>query len=210
MTDKTDKTRRTIDWEIIERDYRAGIKTLRQIAAEAGITHGAINKRAKVDGWERDLRKKILAKAEAKVSKAQVSSLVSKEARVSDAAVVEANAEIVASADLLNRKDVVLAIGTGRQQLEELANLGRPEFAERLEWLGELMLSPDDKGVDKANDLYRYVIGLSGRVKNLKDVIAGLATMIQIQRKILKLDQDANNNQAEVDDLLRKINASDV
>ena len=43
------------DWERIELDYRAGIKTLRQIADEHGITHGAINKRARRDGWERDL-----------------------------------------------------------------------------------------------------------------------------------------------------------
>ena len=40
------------DWERIELDYRSGIKTLRQIADENGITHGAINKRAKCDGWE--------------------------------------------------------------------------------------------------------------------------------------------------------------
>ena len=43
------------DWERIELDYRAGIKTLRQIADEHGITHGAINKRARRNGWERDL-----------------------------------------------------------------------------------------------------------------------------------------------------------
>lgn len=43
------------DWERIEADYRAGIKTLRQIADDHGITHGAINKRAKRDGWSRDL-----------------------------------------------------------------------------------------------------------------------------------------------------------
>ena len=37
-----------IDWEKIELDYRAGIKTMRQIADENGITHGAVNKRAKM------------------------------------------------------------------------------------------------------------------------------------------------------------------
>ena len=41
------------DWERIEFDYRVGLKTLRQIAGENGISHGAINKRAKRDGWER-------------------------------------------------------------------------------------------------------------------------------------------------------------
>ena len=50
MTDK----KLTPDWERIELDYRAGVKTLRQIAEEHGITHGAINKRAKRDGWARE------------------------------------------------------------------------------------------------------------------------------------------------------------
>lgn len=52
------------DWEKIELDYRAGIKTLREIAADHGISHQAINKRAKRDGWSRDLSAKIRAKAE--------------------------------------------------------------------------------------------------------------------------------------------------
>lgn len=51
------------DWKAIELDYRAGIKTLREIADAHGITHGAINKRAKRDGWTRDLKAKIQAKA---------------------------------------------------------------------------------------------------------------------------------------------------
>ena len=49
------ETQKAIDWEAIELDYRLGIKTLRQIAEEHEITHGAINKRAKKLGWERDL-----------------------------------------------------------------------------------------------------------------------------------------------------------
>ena len=80
------------DWERIELDYRAGVKTLRQIADEQGITHGAINKRAKRDGWERDLAAKIQANAEALVSKAAVSTPVSTETKVSERQVVEANA----------------------------------------------------------------------------------------------------------------------
>ena len=43
------------DWERIELDYRAGVKSLREIASEHGITEGAIRKRARRDGWERDL-----------------------------------------------------------------------------------------------------------------------------------------------------------
>lgn len=42
------------DWERIEIDYRAGLLSLREMAAKHGpLTEGAIRKRAKRDGWER-------------------------------------------------------------------------------------------------------------------------------------------------------------
>ena len=65
------------DWEAIERAYRAGLLSIREIASTQGITHGEINKRAKRDGWERNLKAKIQAKVDALVSKRTVSTLVS-------------------------------------------------------------------------------------------------------------------------------------
>lgn len=53
--------KKAIDWEKIELDYRAGVKTLRQIADEHDISHVSINKRAKRDDWVRDLSAKIKA-----------------------------------------------------------------------------------------------------------------------------------------------------
>lgn len=53
--------KKTPDWERIEADYRAGVLSLREIAAANGITEGAIRKRAKRDGWTRDLGAKIRA-----------------------------------------------------------------------------------------------------------------------------------------------------
>lgn len=95
-----------VDWERIELDYRAAVKTLRQIADEHGISHGAINKRAKRDGWERNLTEKIQAKADALVSKAAVSKEVSKEGRIAENAVIEANALTQAGVRLAHRADI--------------------------------------------------------------------------------------------------------
>lgn len=47
----------TPDWEAIETAYRAGMMSLREIAAQHGISEGAIRKRAKRDDWSRDRRK---------------------------------------------------------------------------------------------------------------------------------------------------------
>lgn len=41
------------DWERIEADFRAGLLSTREIASAAGVSHTAINKRAKRDGWTR-------------------------------------------------------------------------------------------------------------------------------------------------------------
>ena len=120
--DKTqkDKAKDAPDWERIELDYRAGIKTLRQIADENGITHGAINKRAKRDGWERDLSEKIQSKADALVSKALVSKPVSTETKVAERQIVDANAQAVADVRLGQRDDIGRAKGITRSLLDEL------------------------------------------------------------------------------------------
>lgn len=52
------ETKRT-DWEAIERDYRAGILSLREIAKRHGISDTAIRKKARANGWERDLTEKV-------------------------------------------------------------------------------------------------------------------------------------------------------
>lgn len=41
------------DWERIELDYRAGVKSLREIAEGSGVSHVGISKRAKRNHWER-------------------------------------------------------------------------------------------------------------------------------------------------------------
>lgn len=47
------KENKPIDWAGIERDYRAGVMSVREIAKWYGVSHTAINKKAKAEGWER-------------------------------------------------------------------------------------------------------------------------------------------------------------
>lgn len=98
MTEK-----KPIDWERVETDYRAGLLSLREIATAHGLTHGAINKRAKRDGWVRDLAAKIKAKADALVSKQAVSNSVSAAELATERQIVEANALEVAAVRMNQR-----------------------------------------------------------------------------------------------------------
>jgi hypothetical protein len=65
-TDMTHETRKSaaktaakkkprVDWDAVERDYRTGKFTLRELAAKYGCSHQAINLQAKKNGWTQDL-----------------------------------------------------------------------------------------------------------------------------------------------------------
>jgi len=179
-----------VDWERIELDYRAGIKTLRQIAEEHGITHGAINKRAKRDGWERDLSQKIQAKADALVSRAAVSKTVSADTRVAEKQVVEANAQTVADVRLAHRRDIHRARRLTNALLQELEQQTDPETLVLLGDLGELLENPDDKtGRDKLNELYQAVISLPERSKTMKVLAESLQKLVDMERTAFGMDK---------------------
>ena len=182
----------TADWERIELDYRAGVKTLRQIADEHGITHGAINKRAKRDGWERDLATKIQAKADALVSKAAVSKPVSMETRIAEREVIEANATAIADVRLAHRRDIQRTRGITMRLLEELEYQTGAENVYLLEQMGELLRNDDDKGRDKLNDLYQKIISLPGRAKTMKDLGESLRVLVALERQAFGLDDKDN------------------
>lgn len=175
----------SVDWDAIENDYRAGIKTLRQIAEEQGITHGAINKRAKRDGWERDLSAKIKAKAAALVSKDAVSKEVSSAAVVTERAVVEANAELQARIIREHRTDVTRYRALCKGLLSQLeAETGEPDLFDQI---GELLAAPDDKGQDKLNEAYRKAISLPSRIDGAKKLAETLKTLIGLERQAFGL-----------------------
>lgn len=177
------------DWERIALDYRAGIKTLRQIAEEHGITHGAINKRAKRDGWERDLSEKIHAKADALVSKAAVSSEVSTDTRIREQAVVDANAQAVADVRLAHRRDIHRARRLTNALLDELEKQTDPDTLVLLSQLGELLENPDERtGRDRLNELYHAVISLPERSKTMKVLAESLQKLVDMERLAFGMD----------------------
>jgi hypothetical protein len=169
------------DWERIEADYRAGVLSVREIAASQGITHGAINKRAKRDGWERDLSARIQAKADALVSKAEVSTQVSTERAATDKLIVEANAEAIARVRLSHRSDISRSRRLAMALLEELeVATGSIELFQEL---GDFLRSDDEKGADKRNDVYQRVISSVGRIDSMKKLSDTLKTLVGLERE---------------------------
>lgn len=105
------------DWDQIELDYRAGVKSLRQIASEQNVSEGAIRKRSKRDDWSRDLSKKIQDKADDLVRKETVRSEVRTKLTISEKDTIDANANVVASVRIAHRKDISRARSIANYQI---------------------------------------------------------------------------------------------
>ncbi|EOX9111403.1 MULTISPECIES: hypothetical protein [Providencia] len=182
------------DWEAIESAYRAGVMSLREIASQHGITHGAINKKAKKEGWERNLKEKINQKAEALVSKREVSTKVSTEKAISERILIEANAEVIANVRMEHRGDIRRARELTNNLFDELS----AECADvpALRKLGELMFSPDDNGRDKLNEIYHSIISLPERVKSAKALSETLKNLVGLERQAYGLDDVQPNKTA--------------
>ena len=180
-TIQVSKTRKVVDWEALELQYRAGIRSLKDIGREFNVSDAAIVKRAKRDGWSRDLKAKIQAKAEAKVSASLVSDEVRARTKVAERTVVEANAEAVAKVRLSHRTDIQRGRKLVLKLLSELEQ--QTDQVPELQELGEILRKEDDKGQDRLNDIYRAVISLPERTKTMKALAEALRILVSLERE---------------------------
>lgn len=125
--------KKQLDWEKIEREYRAGKLSIREIARQHGCTDKAIRKKAKAEGWSRDLS--------AKIDEAVRSKLVRAEVRDVDPAtereIVEAVATRSAGVVLSERKDLEALREQENKLMEELD--GEPSKLYLATYRGEII-----------------------------------------------------------------------
>lgn len=90
MSEKKSRATR-YDWAAIERDYRTGQYSNRELARLHGPSEGAIRKRAADGNWQRDLSEQIRQRVREKTGRAIAQELVKAE---TDAEIVEQAAEV--------------------------------------------------------------------------------------------------------------------
>ena len=182
----------TPDWEAIETAYRAGMMSLREIAAQHGISEGAVRKRAKRGDSSRDLAAKVKERADDLVRKAEVRKQVRTETALSERVLIEATAEVVAAVRMEHRGDIRRAREITNALFDELG--AECADVDSLRKLGELMLSPDENGRDKLNEIYHSIISMPERVKAVKALSEALKNLIGLERQAYGIDGPEGDN----------------
>lgn len=186
------RSRSAADWEVIERDYRAGVKSVRQIAKEQGVSHTAIQKRADAESWTRDLGAKIRAAAEAKlareVAKAQVAT--TEVAKAAERDIVEANATLQAQIVREHRADIQRARGLAQRLMADLeqAVQHRLVLEEAIE-----ELTADDRSLQRRNALMKAV-SIAEHTGTLEAMSRTLKNLIALERQAFGIDQMDDQN----------------
>ena len=189
------KPKEGVNWIAIEAEYRAGIKSLRDIGALHGVSAATISNKAKDQGWERNLQERIQMAVQEKVARTVAAS--------SDD-VVQANADALVTVELTQRQD----IKNLREMVAMLAEECRAQVKNPADFekLGELMAKDDGEGsVDKLNELYRKVVSMPGRIQAVKQLAETLKILIELERRVLKMDVDLSGKGSGIEDVLRRL-----
>ena|SRR5471032_1920507 len=186
------------DWEAIERAYRAGLLSVREIAASCGVSHTAIQKRAKANGWERDLKAKIKAKADSLVAKREVATQVASKSVETEREIIEVNAEVIANIRMAHRGDISRGRRLANKLLDELESLTDEQGT--IKTLIKQFKEGDHEDGEAMADmlaLANKIGALSSRTKTMKELAETLKTLIALERQAYDLDTKSGGNDAD-------------
>lgn len=179
-----EKRKRT-DWEAVERDYRTGQFTLRELEAKHGANNGLISRKAKKDGWTQDLSKAIKAATNAKL----VEELVSKEISSSQQKVsntVLAAAELNKDVILGHRKDIRMLRNMAIDMASELDQIGKVDLKSMASMLEDDSLTQEQ--VASLRESISAVTKLPARILSLQRLSQTLSRAQAMERQAHGLD----------------------
>jgi len=182
------------DWAGMELAWRTGIRSVRSIAMEFGVSGAAVHQHFTKLGIPRDLRARIQAKAQEKLNRAALTPKADVKAPpATEAAIVEVNAQVLAHVQTAHRKHIGRARELAFTMLAELEEVtGAKPILERI---SSEMRSLDEGEMRSAlQELAMLVRNLPSRVKVMRDLAETLRTLVGMEREAFGLNTTAGSD----------------
>ncbi len=191
------KEESNIDWDAIEREFKAGQLSVREIARQHNISHTYINKSAKALGWKRDLTEKVSRAFRAQLAVADITEADEK-------AIIESAAARGVEVVKLHRKSVGVS-----QRLVETLSFQLCQAAKHREEIEEDIYkdtSGENYDVKRRAAMMRAV-SLPSHAATLRDLSTAQKNLIALERQAFGLN---GHNPGDEDEQLVTINVRGV
>lgn len=198
--------RKQVDWESVERDYSAGLLSLREIGDKHNVAHQVIARKAKKEEWSRDLREKIAKAVDKKIGDKQVGDSLGDSKKASEKEIIEVNAQAIVNIKLAHRGDIRKSKNIVNALFDELELT--TDNRELFEQLGELLRQESESGQDKLNDIYKKCISMPQRIDGVKKLTDALKTMIGLEREAYDIQSTTTPIDNAVSSLLKAVQGS--
>ena len=181
--------RRKTDWQAVERDYRTGSFTLRELEAKHGANNGTISRRAAKLGWTQDLSNAVKHATNSALIESVLAEK-SSNAQQSTAVAVLAAAEVNKTVILGHRQDIRYTRDVAVSLLDELA--ASRMLAEEQELLVEILAGEGAEHVDvsRARSVVRKALDLPSRVSSIKALAETFSKLQAMERDAFGLKND--------------------
>ena len=182
---KPTQAARAADWDAIERDYRTGRFTFRELETKHGVPNSTIMRRAKREGWSADLSNAVRQATNAALISEVVQQKCS-DAQQNAADTVLAAAEVNKQVILGHRKHVATAIALASDLMDELKLLGSAKGD--LERIAEIVGGEDPEEMLR---VIRKVTSVHTKVGSVKTLADAIDKLVRAERLAFGIDDDA-------------------
>ena len=194
--------KRVIDWEAVERVYRAGVLSLREIGKIHEVSEGMIRKKAKASGWERDLSERVNEKVRTELVRNPVRTANPQTERE----IVEEAAATVVHVVRSHR----VAISKGKQVVDAMMDqlMGDIESRDELEEEIEVMTADDRSGERRAKLMRAVSLGNHSTIAvNLSNA---MKTFVNMDRQAFNIKDESGAPTSPMADLIASINGTSL
>ena len=188
--------KKRVDWEAVERDYRASQMTLREMGDKHGVTHSAIAQKAKKDSWSRDLTPAIQQATTAKLIEAALTTAVNgatQELTNTVLAVAEVNSRVI----LGHRSDLTQLRSVAHSLLHELTVSAL--LAEDQEILSQVLAGSGAEPVDesRARAAVQKALSIPSRVSSMKALVESFDKLHTGERRAFGIQDETADEQKD-------------
>jgi hypothetical protein len=188
---KAEGKRRRIDWEAVERDYRTGKFTLRELEAKHRAGYAKISARAKREGWTKDLADVVRQATKAALI-AEVATARATEGQSEATSVVLAAAELNKQVILQHRAELRAARQIAMDLLAEVQS--QRLLAADNELLAQVLAGEADdiKQIAEAQRVVHKALATGSRVSSIKALAETLTKLHLGERTAFSLDESTD------------------